>query len=288
MKQVLFIFFIFSIHLFYFSYTMKIHIVQQQVDTAPDKIKFLRQNRKMSSDESKFSKVCLGIFNTFSQMGSKAFDIYKGCESKYELLGEDDPEIIKDRPLCYDYLNQFYCNYKIINLEEDKKADNTLNDSCGDESLIESVLSIIKGCFNEYTNGVTKPAYICPGLNEITLKIQNADDFCMKAEKKEVIVSSNEEEENYTVYSTIKESDKTNCKYITQMYNACIDSDNLLYPFSDYKRCFNKNNAMFFCNKLGTYTDQEKKIVREEYIYIFIILLVSALTLFSPHLATNH
>jgi hypothetical protein len=62
-------------------------------------------------------------------------------------------------------------------------------------------------------------------------------------------------------YSQIKEEEKHYCEYITQMYNTCIDADNLLFPHSDYNKCFSENNSIYFCNKIEKYNDKEKELV---------------------------
>ena len=56
-------------------------------------------------------------------------------------------------------------------------------------------------------------------------KISNIEEFCTNAEKTENFVDI---EGIRVEYSRIKESDRENCKIISEMYNNCIDSDNLL------------------------------------------------------------
>jgi hypothetical protein len=65
-------------------------------------------------------------------------------------------------------------------------------------------------------------------------------------------------------YSSIKEKDYKECEYITGMYNACIDSDNLLFPDSNYKKCFYPQNTMYFCNKLETYSVKDSSVVSKK------------------------
>ena len=44
------------------------------------------------------------------------------------------------------------------------------------------------------------------------------------------------------------------------MYNSCIDADNLLYPYSNYRRCFIPENTLYFCNKAALYTRKQKEL----------------------------
>ena len=89
-------------------------------------------------------------------------------------------------------------------------------------------------------------------------KISNIEEFCTNAEKTENFVDI---EGIRVEYSRIKESDRENCKIISEMYNNCIDSDNLLYPNSNYERCFSSSNVMYLCSKLSKYSEEESDIV---------------------------
>jgi hypothetical protein len=62
-------------------------------------------------------------------------------------------------------------------------------------------------------------------------------------------------------YSTIRENQRQECEYVTEMYNACIDADNLLFPYSDYKKCMSFYNPMYYCSKLVPYSKDEKDLV---------------------------
>lgn len=79
-------------------------------------------------------------------MGKNSLSNYQGCGEKYQLLGVKDNDIIKDRPFCFDTINQFFCTYK-ISARIDSDAIDTKNSKCGDENFIELVLSIIKDCY---------------------------------------------------------------------------------------------------------------------------------------------
>ena len=41
-----------------------------------------------------------------------------------------------------------------------------------------------------------------------------------------------------------------NCERIVDVYNTCLDSDNILYPDSNYKRCFNPRNVLYVCSEI--------------------------------------
>ncbi len=77
----------------------------------------------------------------------------------------------------------------------------------------------------------------------------------MQAEKE------NSNEGSFYEYSTIRENQRQDCEYVTEMYNACIDADNLLFPFSDYKKCMSFFNPMYYCSKLVQYSPDEKDLV---------------------------
>ena len=55
----------------------------------------------------------------------------------------------------------------------------------------------------------------------------------------------------------VKDSNQEDCNNIIDMYNLCIDTDYLLYPNSNYKRCFESDNDIYSCNI--------KKIVSDPY-----------------------
>lgn len=77
-------------------------------------------------------------------------------------------------------------------------------------------------------------------------------------------------------YSSIQEKDYKECVYITGMYNACIDSDNLLFPDSNYKKCLYSKNTMYFCNKLETYSKKDEIVVsRKLKVKIFKLILIN-------------
>jgi hypothetical protein len=58
-------------------------------------------------------------------------------------------------------------------------------------------------------------------------------------------------------YIMIRHSSQKDCNDIIDMYNLCIDTDYLLYPNSNYKRCFSIGNDIYSCN--------EKKIEKNLY-----------------------
>jgi hypothetical protein len=140
-KQTLF----FVIYLLYINFelslTVGIHILRAQHESKKEiekkKLKHLRSN------DSKFSKMCLNLLSTYSYMGEHSMDLYKTCNQNYAMFGATDELMIKDQPVCFSNLNQFFCNYKIKSQLEETEGKTGI---CGDEELIELVLSLIKGC----------------------------------------------------------------------------------------------------------------------------------------------
>lgn len=240
-----------SLILFFFLFKfecMKIHIVKQQdLDKNKPRVSYT-----IGAADSIYSKVCEKIVETFSYMGKNSMNVYNNCRDKYELLGYLDVEMKKERPFCYDSIEQFFCNYKIIN-----KSDKTTQ--CSDEKLTSFVLSTIKSCINEQVTDDPEPNCKCPSLDYNSYKITDKKKFCSKLEKKEKIVNENGTE---VEYSSIKEDLREECELVTEMYNTCLDSDNLLYPNSDYRKCFSVNNALYFCNRMEIYNSTEKEIVK--------------------------
>jgi hypothetical protein len=145
-----------SLILIHLCSSVQIHILEQRI-AAPNKNKNKLLKQKNHDNDSVYSKICNNVFSTYSYMGQQSMDIHKSCKDKYEMLGTTDPEIIKERPICYDNINQFFCNYKIqtVVVKDEtelakKKKDLTEgeNKACGNESLIKLVLNIIKGCLH--------------------------------------------------------------------------------------------------------------------------------------------
>jgi len=95
---------------------------------------------------------------------------------------------------------------------------------------------------------------ICPSLNYENYKIQNKIEFCNKAQKKETIPLENGGQD--FDYLMIKDNEQISCGKVVDMYNLCIDTDYILYPNSNYLRCFNKFDSIYSCNVVKTYKDQ--------------------------------
>jgi len=53
---------------------------------------------------------------------------------------------------------------------------------------------------------------------------------------------------------------KSNCHRVVGMYNSCIDGDNILYPHSNYRKCFSEYNALYVCSYIKKYDKKEKDI----------------------------
>lgn len=98
---------------------------------------------------------------------------------------------------------------------------------------------------------------ICPSLNYNNFKIQNKDEFCSKAQRMEIVPVSNGGKE--LVYTSIGKLSQTNCKKIIDLYNLCIDTDYILYPKSNYKRCFDKLNSIYSCNIIKQFNNNYEK-----------------------------
>jgi hypothetical protein len=195
-------------------------------------------------------------------MGNNSMNIYNLCKDEYELLGYNDIHLKMDRPFCYDGLNQFFCNYKIIDLDKRNIDDlyaHITNNACADENLIQQILSTIKGCIQENLNNKETNSFSCPSLDMTNYKITNITQFCLEAEKRESFVDK--DQQLSIQYTKIREEDIKKCHIITEMFNSCIDSDNLLYPYSNYKKCFYSNNAMYLCNKVERYSQEDYEIV---------------------------
>jgi len=47
---------------------------------------------------------------------------------------------------------------------------------------------------------------------------------------------------------------------VVDLYNTCIDSDNVLYPHSNYRKCFSPKNTVYVCSKISLLSAKEKNI----------------------------
>lgn len=134
------LFILFSLFL-EFCFNTKIHILEHPLNMKNNNLRQSNNRKKSINTDSIFSNVCLSIFDTYNFLGEKSLKIYQSCRDQYELLGMNDPEIIKNRPMCYESPNQFFCNYKIGNHK---------NESCEKIELIQEILSIIGGCLSVF------------------------------------------------------------------------------------------------------------------------------------------
>jgi len=98
---------------------------------------------------------------------------------------------------------------------------------------------------------------ICQSLSYETYKVQNKTEFCRKAQKKETIPLE-KGGQDYE-YLMIKDNEQIKCGKIIDLYNLCIDTDYILYPNSDYKRCFNKLNNIYSCNIIRPFLNNYDK-----------------------------
>lgn len=44
------------------------------------------------------------------------------------------------------------------------------------------------------------------------------------------------------------------------MYNTCIDSDNILFPHSNYRKCFSEFHSLYVCSYVEKYNINERDI----------------------------
>lgn len=44
------------------------------------------------------------------------------------------------------------------------------------------------------------------------------------------------------------------------MYNSCIDGDNILFPHSNYRKCFSEFNTLYVCSNIKRYNKKERDI----------------------------
>jgi hypothetical protein len=96
----------------------------------------------------------------------------------------------------------------------------------------------------------------------VSYKIWNPKTFCLSAEMKELLAPTESSDKGTTYqYSSIRENERRECEYVAEMFNACIDADNLLFPNSNYKKCFASYNTMYFCNKLERNSNADKELV---------------------------
>jgi len=80
-------------------------------------------------------------------------------------------------------------------------------------------------------------------------------------QKKEVQNNEDMYHSSQITFQFIPRKFQKDCLYITEMYNLCIDADNLVFPFSNYKKCIEPNNALFLCDKIEKYNKGEQDIV---------------------------
>lgn len=113
----------------------------------------------------------------------------------------------------------------------------------------------------------------CPSLNYDNYKIQNKTDFCLKAQKKEIIPLQKGGHD--IEYLIIKENEQIKCNKIIELYNLCIDTDYILYPNSDYGRCFNKLNSIYSCNLIKPFlSNYDKDMVNLLLIYFNTVIFL--------------
>lgn len=199
-----------------------------------------------SNDINDSVKICKLILGTFHALGKQSMKQYEQCEGNYELLGMKDGKMQSDNPNCYTNLSKLFCNQYITPCE----------DTSYDIDLIRFVLSLINQCINFTPDGQLKSQYHCSSLNEAKYIIEDPKKFCLKAEKKVVLIDS-ESKETYE-YLRVKEPKQSQCLNIVDSYNFCINSENILNLNYNYTRCFQSTNSIYIGNKIGKFNDKEK------------------------------
>ena len=188
----------------------------------------------LQNKTSIYSQVCNKLKDSLEFFGTHGMDAYQSCEGKYDLLGNDNSLIKKDSPKCFTNLNDFYCKFHIKHTNREK-----YNHSQMSESLQQTLTNILVCNNNGHNNNSS-----C--LNNLTHKIENAYSFCdnnIIPDKKASIF-----------YVRLRED----CKQSVELYNICIDSENVLFPNSNYSRCFDTRNAIYTSSEIDYLNDKEK------------------------------
>lgn len=217
-----------------------------------NKLNALLENNSNEINDSE--KICKSILETFHVLGKESMVLYDQCKGKYELLGMTDKIMQLEKPDCYSNLSKLFCSKYIVSSEA----------SSYDIELIKFILSLINQCINFESNGELKSEYNCPSLNEEKYTIEDSKEFCLKGEKKIVLIDS-EDKETYE-YIRVKDSKQSECINIVDTYNYCISSENILYPNYNYTQCFQSTNSLYIGNKIAKYTGDETALCRN---YIF-------------------
>ncbi len=153
MAKIAIIYLIHFLLLIHFCFNVKIHILRNPVE--PPKRRGEIDINQLT--ESKITKICKNILITSENLGDNPFQIYNLCKEKYEFFGSNDDVIIKDKPFCYNNIEKFFCNIKIIEDDHPEMPDNFIekddfefvpieDQTCSYDNQTGLVLSTIQGC----------------------------------------------------------------------------------------------------------------------------------------------
>lgn len=236
-----------------YSLTTKLNVLPGNPNTYMSNRKLSQYQQFLSSIQKKsnlIDKVCSKVFSTYQALGNSSMSIYSSCENKCELLGRNI--FTNEEPFCYSNLHKFFCNYYYTDSNTEK---------CSNKNLIKFILTVLSNCFRDDNNKETD--YNCPGIDFISYKVNDGDKFCKEASSKTLIDIKGKKKIYQTV--TLESDTYETCRNIVNVYNSCVDSDNLLYPSNNYEKCFEPSNALYQCTKVMFFEEREKKIC-EDYV----------------------
>ena len=236
-----------------YSLTTKLNILPGNPNTYMSNRKLSQYQQFLSAAQKKSDlpdKVCSKVFSTYQALGNSSMSIYSSCQNKYELLGRNI--FRNEEPFCYSNLHKFFCNYYY----EDSNTE-----KCSNKNLIKFILTVLSNCFQDDNNKETD--YNCTGIDFLTYKVNDSEKFCKEASSKTLIDIKGKKKIYQTV--TLESDTYETCRNVVNVYNSCVDSDNLLYPSKNYEKCFEPSNALYQCNKVMYFEEKEKKIC-EDYV----------------------
>lgn len=223
----------------------------------------------LHKEEHIIEKLCNRIISTSQFFGNSSMSLYSTCDKNMELLGTDNNLLIEENPFCFNNLASFFCNYYY-------KSSNKFH--CDDSSFVDFILTMIyNGLKPDYRK---KTQYYCPSLNFETYKIESPSTFCDEMREKYLIERGRKK--RYFKYITLADGVLNTCEDIVDVYNSCIEADNLLFPNGNYERCFNANDNLYKCNALGKYNQKEIEICKQ-----FVLPSVAALSIHEDLMKLN-
>ena len=214
-------------------------------------------------------KLCNRIISTSQFLGNSSMSLYSTCDKSMELLGTDNNLLTQENPFCFNNLASFFCSYYY-------KSSNKFH--CDDSSFVNFILNMIYNSLQADYTKYTK--YYCPSLNFQTYKIESPSTFCDEMRQK-YLIERNEKKRHFR-YITLANGVLDTCEDIVNVYNSCIEADNLLFPNGNYEKCFNANNNLYKCNELGIYNQKEIDTCKQ-----FVLPSVAALSIHDDLMKLN-